>query len=92
MNDCNEITEEVLNYCSNEYNYIVFSGKNVIGDRQFWTLEKTEADAIKRCKNETEAYGEDSDYNFTYHPLVRQEKKYHHKPEPVTVVLIDYQD
>lgn len=80
---------DVLNYCSDEYNFIVLADQG--GEEpSFWTLEKTEEDAQNRVANETAAYGgeDESPYKFYYRPLTRRKVKYHHKKEEITEVRI----
>jgi hypothetical protein len=78
-----DIIDEVLKYCGSEYNYVVFKeGEGYGFDDEFWTLEKTEEEAIQRVKIETEAY-DDPEWQFLYKPLKREEVKYYRKATSV---------
>jgi len=87
MNDC---YEEVLKYCSDEFNYIVFRGIEDQYALEFWTLEKTEDDAASRVSRETDAYN-DEEYQFFYKKLIRVEDgPWHHRPTIEIVTKVDW--
>lgn len=81
---------DVLKYCKDEYGFIVFKGEESIHEPgEFWTLEKTEDDAKRRVKNETEAY-DSPDFQFYYRPIERKEVKYVHKCTVITEVRVKW--
>lgn len=53
-------------YIKDEYNFVVFhKAIDDVGDG-IWSYEKTEEDAIRRVKIETDAYGDVEEYQFYY--------------------------
>jgi len=87
-----ELYEEVLKYCSTEYNYIVFRGidDGFPNEPEFWTLEKNEEDAASRVLRETDAY-DSHEYQFFYKKLIRvEEGPFHHRPTIEIVTKVDW--
>jgi len=81
---CETLVDEVLKYCSEDYKFIVFHN-NEDDEPEFWTLEKTEADATKRVIVEEKGYGGVAEWRFHY-----KELRFEHKTRTVAGVEKPY--